>query len=142
MYLEDAAATGRAGAELARDLEAGSVVALVGDLGAGKTTFVRGVARGLGLTDLHEVVSPTYAILHDHDTPRGLLVHADFYRLDGPESALGLGLEDYFRRADVFVFVEWPERARDLLPERTRWLELSVEGEGRRLRWIDRGLHP
>jgi tRNA threonylcarbamoyladenosine biosynthesis protein TsaE len=99
------------GAQLARDLSADDVVYLVGDLGAGKTTFARGLARGLGAV-AREVASPTFAILHEYAAPGGAIVmrHLDLYRLADRASELEvLGLPDAVAGAPVAV--EWPGEA-------------------------------
>ena len=97
----------------AAELKPGDVVALEGDLGAGKTTFVQGLAVSLGAK--HAVTSPTFCLVVEHPTGTLLLVHLDLYRLHGPDDVLDLGWEDYLSRGAVML-VEWPDRAGDLLP--------------------------
>ncbi len=94
-------------ADLATRLTPGDVVLLSGDLGAGKTAFVRGLARGLGI-DPEEVSSPTFALVHEYGGGRLTLFHVDLYRLDGAASA-DLGLEEMSAGGGVLA-VEWPER--------------------------------
>ena len=103
--------TERVGAALAAELADGDVVTVAGELGAGKTTFVRGAARALGVTD--PVTSPTYTIGHRHDG-RVTVSHLDLYRFEGVSAAEWGDLEPYFDRA--VVFVEWPEAAGSALP--------------------------
>ena len=128
-YLPGAAATEAAGEALAAALPDDTVVALQGPMGAGKTTLVRGLARGLGIH--HPVTSPTYQLYHVHAGKRQL-VHLDAYRLEDPAEADGLLLEECLHSPFVLV-IEWPER----VP--TNWLEdawrvtLAPDGEGRRL---------
>ncbi len=98
-------------AALAARLERGDVVAVSGDLGAGKTTFVRGAARALGVAG--PVSSPTFTIGHRYDAPVPV-AHLDLYRIDGLDPAEWGGLEPYFD--GTVAFVEWPERAGDWLP--------------------------
>lgn len=93
------------GEAFARDLPPGSVVALYGDLGCGKTAFVRGMARGMGLEVL--VTSPTFTIVNEYLGDRPLF-HFDMYRLQGPEELYDIGWEDYLARKGVCV-VEWSE---------------------------------
>ena len=95
-------------------LPARAFITLSGDLGAGKTTFVKAVAAAAGI-DPAEVVSPTFGLIHEHVGPRGRLVHADMYRLTGPEDLHEVGWEDAVARA-TWVFVEWPERITAALP--------------------------
>jgi tRNA threonylcarbamoyladenosine biosynthesis protein TsaE len=102
------AATERAGAELAPQLRPGDVVLVSGELGAGKTTFVRGALRALGVTE--PVTSPTFVVGVLYDGAEGPLAHLDLYRLAGLEDE-DPGLLDSYFGADTVTFVEWPERA-------------------------------
>jgi tRNA threonylcarbamoyladenosine biosynthesis protein TsaE len=103
-----AEATERAGAELAAELRPGDVVLVSGELGAGKTTFVRGALRALGVTD--PITSPTFVVGILYDGARGPLAHLDLYRLAGLEEE-DPGLLDPYFGPDTITFVEWPERA-------------------------------
>jgi len=108
-----AAQTQRVGARLGELLEAGDVVLLEGELGAGKTVFAQGVARGLGIED--PVTSPTFTLIHEYEG-RLPLYHADLYRLAGAADALGIGLEEYLW-GDGVTLIEWPDRAIGLVPD-------------------------
>ena len=99
--------------EIARLLRPGTVIALHGDLGAGKTTFVQGLAFALGLH--RPVTSPTFTLSTEYQTPAFKLVHMDLYRLTGPDDLLTIGYPEYLETGAV-VAVEWPERAGDLIP--------------------------
>ena len=99
------------GAELAVRLEPGDVVAFTGDLGAGKTAFVRGLARGLGIPD--RVTSPTFTIVNEYEGPIPLF-HFDMYRLEDADALFDIGWEDYLGRGGVCA-VEWSEIVRDAL---------------------------
>ena len=101
-------------AEYAKTLVPGDVVLLEGEMGAGKTAFAKGVAKGMGISD--EVTSPTYAYMNDYD---GRLFHYDCYRIESPEQAENLGLIDYFYMGGVCL-VEWSENIAPLLPERVK----------------------
>ena len=94
-------------ASLWSELPAGAVVWLSGDLGAGKTTFVQAVARAAGAG---EARSPTFALIHEYDSPSGLLVHADCYRLQDPDEALDLDFPGILGIARLLL-IEWPEQA-------------------------------
>ena len=99
-------------AELATDLGPGTVIALHGELGAGKTCFIQGYAAALGIDE--PITSPTYTLIGEYEG-RLPLHHIDLYRLSGPEEALGLGLEEYFD-VNGITAIEWAERAEGLLP--------------------------
>lgn len=96
--------------ELTTMLKPGSVVCLEGDLGAGKTTFVQGLAKALGAPG--RVTSPTFCIVQEH----GKLVHMDLYRLNSEADVIDLGWEDFLAQGAILA-VEWPERAGRLIPE-------------------------
>ena len=107
---ESAEQTEAAGAALAAELSPGDVVLITGDLGAGKTTFVRGALRALGVTD--RVTSPTFVVGHLYDGAAGPVAHLDLYRL-GSLDAEDPGLLDPYFGEGTVTFVEWPERAGD-----------------------------
>lgn len=111
------------GERIGRTLVPGVVVALIGELGAGKTTLTKGIARGLEVPDL--VHSPTFTLIHEHDG-RVPVYHFDLYRLDTPEELDDLGYEDYFYGDGVCV-VEWAEKIERLLPADR--LEIRITGE-------------
>jgi tRNA threonylcarbamoyladenosine biosynthesis protein TsaE len=117
-------------AGLARDLQPGETLLIEGDLGAGKTVFIRGLAAGLGI-DPNEVSSPTFTLLHEYRGGRATLYHADLYRLD-PAEAADLGLEE--ASADGVLAVEWPERLADPPPaRRVRIDRVTGQDDARRI---------
>lgn len=120
-----AAETRALGQRLAATLAPGAVVALHGDLGAGKTQLVKGVAAGLGV-DPAAVSSPTFTLIHEYagSVP---VYHMDGYRTKRPEEFLALGVEEYLY-GDGVCLIEWPERLGDLLPLDTLHLELVHKG--------------
>ena len=124
--------TRRLGARLGQLLEGGEVICLEGQLGAGKTVLAQGIGRGWGATD--RLISPTFVLMRQHRHPTGdqLLLHVDFYRLQGEEDAVGLGLEDWMGSPEVVVLIEWPDRAPGILPRERLWIQLSPAGQGRR----------
>jgi tRNA threonylcarbamoyladenosine biosynthesis protein TsaE len=131
VILFDAAATHAAGRALAPHLRAGDVIALSGDLGAGKTSFARGVLAALGL--LEEAPSPSFALVIPYAPPDVTLPvwHVDLYRLDDPQEVDQLGLDDAL--IDSALVIEWPERmGTRLWPEALRLHFEAIEG-GRRL---------
>jgi tRNA threonylcarbamoyladenosine biosynthesis protein TsaE len=127
---EETAAVAR---QLAAQLAAGAVLLLSGDLGAGKTAFVRGLAQGLGV-DPEEVSSPTFTLVHEYRGGRLTLFHADLYRLDRADTE-DLGLQDADVAAGVLA-VEWPERLGRPLTGATR-VSIEIAGENDRTIKID-----
>jgi tRNA threonylcarbamoyladenosine biosynthesis protein TsaE len=115
------AQTRRLGARLGARAQAGDILALQGDLGSGKTSFVQGLGEGLGVRV--PVVSPTFVLVSVYRTAAGRppLYHLDLYRISGPQEALDFGLEDYLYGEGV-VAIEWPERIRDILPPEHLWI--------------------
>jgi tRNA threonylcarbamoyladenosine biosynthesis protein TsaE len=105
--------TWKVAAKVAEQLTPGLVVALSGDLGAGKTTFMQGLAYALGIT--RPVTSPTFTLCQEYQTPRFNLVHMDLYRLNGPDDLLTIGFMEHLESGAVMA-VEWPERGGDLIP--------------------------
>lgn len=112
-HLPDTAATEAAGARLARGLAGGMIVTLSGDLGAGKTTFVRGCLKALGWTG--PVKSPSYPLVEHYPLSSLYFYHFDFYRFADPGEWETAGFADCFRR-DTVCLIEWPERVGGLLP--------------------------
>ena len=124
------AATEIAGREFARDLPAGTVVALVGPLGAGKTQFVKGLAAEVGAPGA--VTSPTFTLIHEYVGGRVPLYHFDFFRIEDRQSAERLGLDEYFFSDGISV-VEWADKFRELIPPDARWISLEPTSETDRL---------
>ncbi|QLC21572.1 tRNA (adenosine(37)-N6)-threonylcarbamoyltransferase complex ATPase subunit type 1 TsaE [Parasphingopyxis sp. CP4] len=126
--LEDEEATVAFGASIAPTLRQGDAVALFGDLGAGKTTLARGILQGLGLNS--EAPSPTFAIVQPYDAPETRIPvwHVDLYRLEDPDEALELGLDE--ARREVAMLIEWPERLGANLWNDTLRLYLNIESQG------------
>lgn len=133
--IADAEAMVRLGRYVAGQLGPGDVVALVGNLGAGKTTFVQGLAAGLGIAE-QTVQSPTFGLVHTYRGGELPLVHADLYRIADLAEAEAAGLADVFYDAEAVVAVEWPWHARALLPNHAVWLQFDIEGDGRRVQQV------
>ena len=117
------------GETLAAGLEAGAVLALAGGLGAGKTRFVKGLARGIGFPG--EVTSPTFALVHEYRGGRLPVFHFDLYRLKDEEELLGIGWDEFFEEPGV-VIAEWADLFPALIPPGARWLSFEVLPEGGR----------
>ena len=112
--------------EYAKTLRAGDVVLLRGEMGAGKTVFVKGLARGLGIDE--EITSPTYAYMNEYG---GKLYHYDCYRLTDGAQAEALGLTDYFYAGGICV-IEWSENIRSVLPEQCKVVQINKLSERER----------
>lgn len=110
---------------LLESLDGRTVVALRGEMGAGKTTLIRAVAEALGVED--QVTSPTFALVNQYEGAGGeRLFHFDFYRIDDVREAYDLGYEEYFYSGDL-CFVEWPEKIEALLPEEVVEVRITVD---------------
>jgi tRNA threonylcarbamoyladenosine biosynthesis protein TsaE len=118
------------GERLAQDLPAGSVVLLIGNLGAGKTTLAKGIVEGLGAANADEVSSPTFTLIHDYGD--GRVYHVDLYRLDTAREVESLGLEELFERGAV-VLIEWGERFPQLMPAERMEIRLTSARDPRRI---------
>ncbi len=128
MLLETAEETERLGAAVAKALRPGDVVALFGDLGAGKTTLTRGLLRGLGFEG--DVGSPTFPIVQTYEELRVPLWHVDLYRIEDPEELTELALDE--AKSDAALIIEWPERLGGLLWADALRLHLTVAQGGAR----------
>lgn len=126
--LSDENATLAFGARLGRVLRAGDVVALEGDLGAGKTTLVRGLVQA-GLGDV-DVPSPTYTLVQAYDMPNYELWHCDLYRLEQPSDVYELGLMEAM--LDAVCIIEWPDKMGDLCPQDVLGVKLEFTQDGAR----------
>ncbi|RWM36184.1 tRNA (adenosine(37)-N6)-threonylcarbamoyltransferase complex ATPase subunit type 1 TsaE [Mesorhizobium sp.] len=135
-FLADEAATARLGEDLAMALRAGDIIALKGDLGAGKSTLARALIRALADDADLEVPSPTFTLVQSYQT-RVPVHHFDLYRLSSPDELDELGLDDAL--AQGAALVEWPERAEDRLPANALQVELAEHGEGRIARLSGQG---
>jgi tRNA threonylcarbamoyladenosine biosynthesis protein TsaE len=119
--------TREAGRQIAAWLPAQAVVALVGDLGAGKTTLTQGIAEGRGAARAEDVSSPTFTLIHEYGEPVRVY-HVDLYRLETAEQARRLGLEDLFDQA-ALVVIEWGDKFPELLPENAFRITLTSTGD-------------
>ena len=117
------------GQRLAKDLGAASVLALKGELGGGKTQFVKGLVAGLGSGAA--VTSPTFTILHEYSSGRFPVYHFDFFRLEDRQSVARLGLDDYFFGDGVSV-IEWADRFPEFIPGQARWILFEIKSENTR----------
>lgn len=127
--------TQAAAAQLAQELIAPTAISLEGPMGAGKTCFVKGLAKGLGCNP-DDVSSPTFAIVHEYHGGLLPLVHMDLYRLKSPEELVGIGWDDYLHEP-VIAAIEWGGNFLNALPAGTLRLAFSIEGHSRRIRLIE-----
>lgn len=137
IILSDAEATEKFGENLAHTLLPGMIIFLRGDLGAGKTTLVRGILRGLGYEG--RVKSPTYTLVEPYQVKQQQIFHFDLYRLNDPQELIYIGIEDYCRK-DAICIIEWPEKAFALLPVPSLVIEIQIQAEGRLLQLQDYSL--
>jgi tRNA threonylcarbamoyladenosine biosynthesis protein TsaE len=117
------------GCRFAENIKPGNVLALTGDLGSGKTQFVKGLAAGLGAATV--ATSPTFTLIHEYSGGRFPIYHFDFFRVEDQQSAERLGLDDYFFGDGVSV-IEWADRFPDLIPETARWIVFDTKSETQR----------
>jgi tRNA threonylcarbamoyladenosine biosynthesis protein TsaE len=117
------------GRQFAGKVKQGDVLALTGELGGGKTQFVKGLCAALGCNGA--VTSPTFTLIHEYSGGRLPIYHFDFFRIEDRQDAERLGLDDYFFGDGVSV-VEWADRFRELIPENARWISFETKSESQR----------
>lgn len=134
MILKSAEETIEYGRDFGQKLKGGEVLALTGDLGSGKTTFIKGLAEGLRVAD--NITSPTFVILKSYlgkiDNRNIEFVHIDAYRAETIDDIKSVGIEDYLNREDVVIAVEWAEKIRELLPKNTIHINFKHLDENKR----------
>ena len=124
--------------EIVKKLKSGDILALVGDLGGGKTTFTKGLAKAFGILE-KEVQSPTFTLIKEYKLSKNAkvkskkyirkLYHLDMYRINSEKEAENLGLEELFSDKNSIFVVEWADRIKKLLPEKAKWIEFSFIDE-------------
>lgn len=117
------------GMQLAPTLAAGDVIALCGNLGAGKTQITRGIVAGMGSEA--EVTSPTFTLVHEYLDGRLPVFHFDFYRMETAAEVIGIGWDEFLSEPGVII-VEWADMFPDLLPPGTRWFHIEAQPDGSR----------
>ena len=130
MISDDPAQTFRMGRMIGENLEEGAIVALIGELGAGKTSLTQGIARGLGIEEGYQITSPTFTLINEYPG-RLHLVHLDAYRLSGSPDLPDLGYEEFFFSKSVTV-IEWAEKILDVLPDKTIFITMTYLDQDRR----------
>jgi tRNA threonylcarbamoyladenosine biosynthesis protein TsaE len=124
------AETEEIGRQLAERIDLGAVLALKGELGSGKTLFVKGLVAGLGCSA--DVTSPTFTIAHEYRGGRLPVYHFDFFRLEDSQSLARLGLDDYFF-SDGLSVIEWADRFPEFIPEQARRILFEIKSETQRV---------
>jgi len=119
------------GRQFAAELRPGDVLALSGDLGAGKTHFVKGLAEGLGVDA--DVTSPTFTLIHEYLGSRLPLFHIDLYRLETDDEVLNIGLDDYLDSEGITA-IEWADKFPELMPRGAKWVRIrALDGDTREI---------
>ena len=118
------------GRQFAKELNVGSILALEGELGSGKTQFTKGLVAGLESSA--PVTSPTFTIVHEYPGGRLPVYHFDFFRLENRESVAQLGLDDYFFGDGISV-IEWADRFPESIPNQARWILFEIRSENARM---------
>src|SRR3972149_9808802 len=130
IYTKSAKETQSFGQKFAKKLKGSEIVLLSGELGAGKTVFVKGMAKGLGIKE--EITSPSFLILKDY----GKLIHVDLYRLKKPKDLESIGLSEYFGNKDKTIVIEWAEKIKPYLKRFKKpqvWVKIGYKGENKRM---------
>jgi tRNA threonylcarbamoyladenosine biosynthesis protein TsaE len=122
------------GHQLTQYLEAGQLVILRGDLGAGKTTLVKGIAEGFAAAPQEDVTSPTFTLVHEYRGPAITIFHIDLYRIETERELLTLGIDDLRAEPGSILLVEWGEKFRQILAQSDG--EISIERTDEHERWI------
>ena len=120
------------GQKIAADLVGGEIFALTGDLGSGKTTFVQGFSKGLGLAS--RIISPTFILMRKYQASDKDFYHIDLYRLekDVDKEVVNLGVTDIWGKPGNIVVIEWAEKIKDLIPKSAKWIFFENLGEDKR----------
>lgn len=116
------------GEKFGKKLKGGEVIALQGNLGAGKTILTKGIAKGLGIKNI--VNSPTFILMNIYDVKKNdikQLVHVDCYRIKKPDEIVNIGLEEYYYGQDCVVIIEWPEKIKEILPKNLIKISIKIK---------------
>lgn len=120
------------GEQLGKTCQGGEVILLLGNLGAGKTCFTQGIARGLGIKN--KVNSPTFNLMKVYKIKKGVLCHIDAYRLNSGKDLISIGLDDYLEKKDAIVVIEWAEKVKDIWPKNKIKIEFKNFKDGRKIK--------
>jgi len=122
--------TQKLGEEFAKNLKGGGILCLFGDLGSGKTTFVQGLAKGLGIKN--KIISPTFIIMRTYQLTPNSFYHVDLYRIENEKDVEGLGLLEIINDPQNIVVIEWPDKIENILPEKRINILFNYVDENRR----------
>jgi tRNA threonylcarbamoyladenosine biosynthesis protein TsaE len=122
--------------KFSKQLKGGEVIGLIGELGAGKTIFVKGLAAGLRIKK--NITSPTFVLMKiykisDSRFQISDFIHLDAYRIKSAKDLINIGVEEYFNRPDVVTIIEWADRIKKILPKKTRFIKIINQGNNKRL---------
>ncbi len=120
--------------KFAKRLKGGEIIGLIGDLGAGKTVFAKGLAAGLGVKK--NITSPTFVLMKVYQTKYPnikYLIHIDAYRLKTPEDLITIGAEEYFNRPDAVTVIEWADKIKKVLPKKARFVIIKITKDKREM---------
>lgn len=118
------------GSKLAKETPPGSCIGLTGELGAGKTTLVQGLAKGLGID--RQVISPSFLLIKEYVNGNLPLYHIDAYRISDPKELIEVGVEDYLLSEDGICAIEWVEKVREILPPNYKEIKIEIKGKEKR----------
>ncbi|MCJ7792791.1 MAG: tRNA (adenosine(37)-N6)-threonylcarbamoyltransferase complex ATPase subunit type 1 TsaE [Candidatus Marinimicrobia bacterium] len=128
---KSAAETQSLGQKIGLDLKPGCLLALYGELGSGKTTFIQGLAKGLGIKK--RILSPTFVFIRPYPlSSKGTFYHVDLYRINKVSEAAGLGLEEIFADPEAITVIEWAERIKPILPQKRTEIFFEYLGDNQR----------
>lgn len=119
-----------AGKSLGSTTNPGDIFALIGDLGAGKTHFTKGLVEGTGCES--PVTSPTFPLLHEYLHGKVSIYHFDFYRINSVHELIGIGWEDYIEAAGICI-IEWADKFPEIIPKAAKWLQFTINNDGSRI---------
>lgn len=125
------------GFKVAQSFKGGEIIGLIGNLGAGKTVFTKGIAKGLGIKKV--VNSPTFVIMKTYEIKSKLLkincfVHIDAYRLKSASDLIAIGAKEYFKRNDAVVIIEWANKIKKILPQKTKFIKINIKNNLRNIK--------
>jgi tRNA threonylcarbamoyladenosine biosynthesis protein TsaE len=119
--------------KLSNTFSLGEPVCFVGEMGVGKTTFIKRICQHLGVTD--SISSPTYSIVNEYKTAHFSIFHFDLYRVNSPEELMDIGFEEYLENPKAYCFIEWPDKAGGLIPDKCVEIRMSKKNDKRLIEW-------